>query len=268
MSVSMPPSQYTGLSTDDKPIPVDAVVGTRYEEIDTHVIYFWTGSKWKTWEQLYKEGRWTGIDPILSSSGIFEGKVASSGTFTTMYHITNGVHQKADTGGTIDTFAGIKSGFFTFSEMNPYIRFVFILDQITDCNFYCGLSGLTAQVGNGSGVGDNADPYPISHSIGLKLANNETNFKLYTNAGNSPGTTEVTPIAPADTQRHTFEIRALYSIPKYQYKIDDAVAWTDVITDIPGTGSEMGFQFWIQNRVASSKTFRLIDIYTRVANQG
>lgn len=267
MSLSLPKAQYTGLSTDTKPIPIDAIVGTPFYETDTFVTYYWTGTKWLTWNQIYKEGRWTGIDPTASSTGIFQGKVASTGSFTTIYHTTNGIHQKADTGTVIDTFAGIKSGFFTFSEMNPHIRFVFILDQITDCNFYCGLSGLTAQVGNGAGVADNADPYPNNHSIGLKLENNGSDFKLYTNAGNSPGTTEVTPIAPADTQRHTFEIRCLWSVPKYQYKIDNAVSWVDVTTDIPGSGSEMGFQFWIQNRVTSSKTFRLIDIETRVANQ-
>ena len=133
---------------------------------------------------------------------------------------------------------------------------------------FVGFSGYTAGVGYNTGVGSDTDFYNNNGAFGLKLENNETNFECYHNNGTTPGTTEVTPIAPADTQIHTFEIRAINSIPRFQYKIDNAVSWVDVDTDLPLDVMDLGFQCWIKNNVASSKTWRLVDIYTRMDNKG
>lgn len=268
MSLSVPPAQYTGLSTDTKPIPVDATIGTTYYETDTFRTLFWTGTNWKTHEQLFKEGRWIGILPTGGTSGIFSSNIGSAGTFTRLYNATYGLHQQIDTTSTINTFAGIKNtNSYAERALNGYLRIVFRLDQVSDCNLFVGWTGYGAALGIPGGA-TISDPFPNNSAIGLKLEANASDFTLYHNDGNSPGTTEVTPIAPADSQLHTFEIRAINSVPRYQYKIDHATSWVDVDTDIPIETNEMYLQCWIQNTVASSKLWRLVDVFTRIDNKG
>ena len=72
MSLTVPSAQYVGLSTDSKP-DVDISEAATYTETDTHEVYYWTGTKWKTWRELFKEGRWTAAlnANTGSASGIF-----------------------------------------------------------------------------------------------------------------------------------------------------------------------------------------------------
>lgn len=269
MSLSVPQSQYTGLSSDEKPILVDAVVGTQYYETDTTITYYWTGTKWKTWEQLYKEGRYIAITATGGTIGILQGILAGVGTFLRIFDVDYGLHQRINTSATINTRSGLRT-IVGYGEraLNPYLRVVFRLDQINDCSFYCGLSGYNATVGPAAADGTLSDPYPTNSAFGLKLNTNETDFKLYHNNASAPSTIEVTPVAPADTQLHTFEIRAINSVPKYQYKFDHATAWTDVTDDIPLETTEMSLQIWLENTAAVDKLWRLVDIYTRIDNRG
>jgi hypothetical protein len=269
MSLDVPSAQYKGLSTDPKPNDPDIQLGTTYLELDTHVTYFWTGSNWKTWDQLYKEGRYVGITTTAGTSGIYQGIIGSAGSFTRIFDATYGLHQKIDTGSTINICAGIRNVSSTAERgLNPYLRVVFALDQITDCDLFIGWSNWIGTLGNAGLGSTGSDMYPDHASMALVFPKDGADFLFYHNDGTSPGTTEVTPVGVADTGIHTIEIRAINSITKYQYKFDHALSWTDITTDIPGETIELGLQCWIKNRVASSKFFRLIDVYTRIDNKG
>jgi hypothetical protein len=266
MSLTIPSAQYTGLSTDAKP-NTNIFDGATYYEKDTFILYYWTGSKWKTWEQLHKEGRWIAVSSTGGTGGIFQNNISGNAlSFVRSFNATYGLTQVITTHETINSYAGIRSTVgYAERAINPYLRVVFRLSEITDCRFFCGWSSYFTTVGNNS-VG--ATIYDTHNAIGLKLETDATNFELYHNDGSSPGTTEVTPVAPADDQIHTFELRALNSVPKYQFKFDNATTWSDITTDIPLEATEMAFQAWLENTVASSKVWRLIDVYTRIDNKG
>ena len=109
MSLSAPSAQYTGLSTDPKPIPVDAVVGMTYYETDTKVTLYWTGAHWKTYEQLYKEGRWYGMFGTSSADGFFQGALAANGNFVRSFALQYGMSCRVEQNNfAFDGIAGLR----------------------------------------------------------------------------------------------------------------------------------------------------------------
>ena len=273
MSLTIPNVQYTGLSTDSKP-STDIFEGATYNEVDTHQLYYWTGTKWKTWEQLYKEGRWSAaLAPAVGSAyGILSGGtiLQSNDTFVKEYDTNHGLHQRVATGSTINTFGGMRCLGYCQRDLDPYLRVTFSLVHTTDITMFIGFTGYTS--GTGRDLGDpnstDVDLYPVNSAAGLKIENGGTEFKIYTNDGTGPGNTETTTVTTIDTDVHTFEIRALNSVPKFQYKFDNGSTWVDLINDFPLETNDMGFQIWLQNvNVAQDRRWRLIDVYTRILNR-
>ena len=267
MSLSMTEARFTGLSTDPKPTN-DISPGAVYLETDTHDTYYWHGDVWKTWRQIYKDGRYMGVISISSANGLLQGAISSVGSFTRFFDSTYGQHQQIATAATTGSFAGIRSIRFTERTLNPHIRFVFALDTITDINMFIGLTSYTAAVTRDTVAGTVDDFYPDNNSIGMIFRDGQTDFELYTN-GNSPPGTNHGSITTADIDTiHTLEIRARRDDDKFQYKLDNASSWTDVVTDIPIETQDVGFQAWIETRADEVKTWRLIDVDVRHDNRG
>ena len=278
MSLSVPQAQYTGLSTDPKPIPTDAVVGTKYYELDTKLVYYWTGSAWKVWKQSYKEGRYTGISGNLGSDNILENNLTIGGhSFGRVFDPIYGLHQHISTSNTSGAYAGIRStNLYCEPRQNPYLRIVFALDtggSLTGFNFFAGWSGYLSGLGDNNGGAD--DIYPNNKAFGLKFRDGETDFKIYHNDGTSPGTIGAAIGAansPTLTSIHTFEARViggeLFATTTFQYKFDHAPSWTTITGDLPDNLSSFGLQIWMQTTIAAFKLFRLVDIYTRTDNKG
>jgi hypothetical protein len=190
--------------------------------------------------------------------GILGGNITATGG-TRRIEPTDGLFQEFATS-TTATPQGIRgSNNYCERDTNPYIRFAFRLETTSLTRMFLLLSNLTS-------LPTGADPLASQSGIGLKFASGGTNFEIYTNSGDATTTTGAV-IASADTNKHEFEIRAVASANKFQYRFDFG-AWTDITTDIPANNSEMSFQAWMEcNESGVSKVLNLLEVETSIDNK-
>jgi hypothetical protein len=277
MSLSLPQAQYTGLSTDTKPILTDVVVGTMYYETDTFITYYWTGSKWKTYEQLYKEGRWYGMSGTSSADGCFQGLLFATGNFVRSFTAQYGMSCRVEQNNfALNSLAGFRVERHCTGALNPYCRIVFSMISLTNIEMFAGLTSFSGSLGRGVG-GVFGDPYPENNSIGIYFRHGKTEnrFELYHNGDASPPVSAgiKDDIVAADVDvLHTFEVRAINNGATWQYKIDHTPSWTTVTTTkTPVDTQDIGLNIWAANMDTTNtifKDWRIAEAYNRIDNKG
>lgn len=207
--------------------------------------------------EKFKYGGWTGVGGSSQEWGVFAELFTSVGSTKQVNTPPRSTHQRFDTTTTINTVAGLKTNNYCERDQNPWIRFFFELEQIDDCRAFIGWSNGDGAIGPAG-----ADPLANEDGIMLKLDSGDTNFEIYHNSGDATSATGGA-IKAADSNRHLFELRAINSVPMFQWKIDRG-AWNDITTDIPSASTDLGVQCYIENTIGANKFMRVLWITTRL----
>ena len=192
--------------------------------------------------------------------GMCEGKVASIAAAV-------GVVPTFDTDGTANLYtatasAGARVGSrsteaLTRRDWGCYFECKVKATSIADVRIGAGFMGLS-----GTDPAAAADPLNVLHGAIIWLDNNGTTWKVRSNNGTGAATQTDTGIT-ATTNATTLRVYLVNGIPNYPsnsawfYKIDNSV-WTRLITDLPGTTTNLSPMVWLENVAgAATKDFRL-----------
>lgn len=236
--------------------------GWEFIETDTRLVYYWDGTSWQRFNYLNypskgKIGAYYGISATAGAHGIWQGAFSAilvgSGSTSGALRDSTGLYHQWTSGATINSLSGARIvALYTERDYNPITEWQITLNQTTDCRMFFGyLSSATAPV-SGADPLNNLSGVLFGIDTGV-----DGNWHIYQNDGTAGSdSTTINNVAAADTSPHTFALRAVETSSKFQYSYAGGT-WTDINTTIPAATTGLTWMWWIENLVASAKTFKV-----------
>jgi hypothetical protein len=218
-----------------------------------HKLSHWTCTGRNLERPIKKYGRYEGVSVTGSTSGLINGQITNAGG-SKRVESTDGNFMEFATA-TVNTVQGIKTINFTERDLNPYLRFVFRMEQTTGVRLFLMFSSADSAVGPAG-----TDPLDAASGFGLKLDSGGSNFVIYHNDGTTPSTTGAN-IAAVDTNKHTIELRANNANSGFQYRWDNG-NWSSLVTsNIPAAATDLCIQAYMENNETTvNKTLNLLEV--------
>jgi hypothetical protein len=188
--------------------------------------------------------------------GMMAGAVASAGTIGRNNDPTHGHSLTIATGTTLGTQAGSRcnhSPQVFIRAYNPTYLAKFKLETTTLQELYFGFRSSSSSFVVGE------DPLNATNGFGLVMRSDDTNFQIAHNDASGATVFDDTGF-PIDTGVHVIFLRAVESVPAFEWKLDGG-QWNRVTTEIPSQTSGLNIEQAIRNNEAADKSMKLYWVY-------
>ena len=202
---------------------------------------------------LAKTGMFHGGSNAQECDGFLNSRISATtlntGTKSNSADST-GMYMTMDTGATINSIFGHRLTFAPLTRINhAYFKTALYPGQTTASRIFAGFST------NTGAAASTADPLNAQSGVGLWFDSAvSANWKRMHNSGSGASTVDDTSLALAANTLYPVEI---YAVDDNRFRFVFNGVTTDISTAIPASTTNLGFQIYIENTAAASKTCRV-----------
>lgn len=210
-----------------------------------------------------RSGTFNGISASAGCDGIFQGALSAitvgGGTTVGVQQDSGGISFRWSSSATINSLSGEKcAGLYTRRDYNPITETKLLLGGgTTSLRCFFGLFSTTTSPVSA------ADPMNAMSGVAFGVDTSvDGNWHIYQNSGSGASdSTTIANVATMDNNAHTFALRAVESLTKWQYAYDftniGRANWVNINTKIPAATTALGWMWWIEDLAASTRTLQV-----------